>query len=105
MRHLDRIVRHAGSLLLGQLATIGFGVADTVMAGRFAAEDLAALSIGAAVHVSIYIGFTGILQALIPIVGHHHGAGAPERAGASFRKAVWLALLLALPGMLLMSRP
>lgn len=105
MQHLRRISRHAGSLLIGQLATIGFGVADTVMTGRFASEDLAALSIGAALYISLYVGLTGIVQALIPIVGHHHGAEEPQQVGEAFRQSVWLALLVALPGMAAMLWP
>lgn len=100
-----KIGRDAGSILLGQLATIGFGVADTIMAGRHASEDLAALSIGAALYISIYVGLSGIVQALIPTVGHHHGAHEPQRIGQVFRQGLYLALGVSVPGMLLMLNP
>lgn len=99
------IARHAGTVLVGQFAVIGFGVADTVMTGRHASTDLAALSVGAAIYISVYIGLMGIVQALIPIAGRLHGAGKEARIGPLVRQAVWLALLLAVPGALLMLYP
>jgi MATE family multidrug resistance protein len=101
----QRIARDAGAILLGQLATIGFGVADTIMAGRYASTDLAALSVGMAIYVSLHVGLAGIVQALIPLVGQHHGAREPEQVGQVFRQGLWLALMVALPGSLLLSRP
>lgn len=102
---LAAIARHAASVLIGQLAVIGFGIADAVLAGRHGAVDLAALSIGASIYVSVYIGLTGVVQALIPVVGHHHGARNDEGVRRSFQQGTWLALLLALPGALLLGWP
>ncbi|RZT98052.1 MATE family efflux transporter [Rivibacter subsaxonicus] len=99
------IARHAASILVGQLAVIGFAVADAVMVGRHDSVDLAALSIGAAVYVSVYIGVTGVVQALIPIVGHHHGARDQDGVRRSFQQGVWLALMLALLGFALLQWP
>ena len=48
MSELRTITRHAGTVLVGQLATMAFAVADTVIAGRYRPEALAALSVGAA---------------------------------------------------------
>ena len=105
MLHLRRIARDAGSILIGQLATIAFSVADTIMAGHSSSVDLAALSVGAAIYISLYVGLTGIVQALVPLIGHHHGAHAPERIGETFRQGVYLALMVAVPGMLVMWWP
>ena len=100
-----RIARHAATIGVGQVAVIGYAVADTVMTGRHNSADLAALSLGAAVYVSVYIALTGIVQALIPVVGHHHGAGDPDGVRRSFQQAVWLALAVALPGMAVLLAP
>ncbi|AKJ28922.1 MATE family efflux transporter [Caldimonas brevitalea] len=105
MPALRRIARDAATILVGQLATIGFGVADTIMAGRHASVDLAALSIGAAIYISVYVGASGVVQALIPVVGHHRGAQQDQEVGEAFRQTVYLALLLGLPGLLLMRSP
>ena len=100
-----QIARHAASVLVGQLAVIGFGVADTVMTGRHASADLAALSIGVAIYVSVYIGLTGIVQALIPIVGHRHGARDADGVRSAFQQGIWLALFLGLAGFVLLQVP
>lgn len=46
---------------------MGFGVADTMIAGRHSDEALAALSIGAAVYISVYVALMGVLQAQLPV--------------------------------------
>ncbi|MBA2722225.1 MAG: MATE family efflux transporter [Methylibium sp.] len=102
---VGRIARHAGSILIGQIAVIGYAVADTVMTGRHNSSDLAALAIGSAVYISVYIALTGVVQALIPVVGHHHGAGNPEGVRRSFQQGAWLAAAVALPGMALLLFP
>lgn len=102
---VGRIARHAGSILVGQVAVIGYAVADTVMTGRHDSTDLAALAIGAAVYISVYIALTGVLQALIPVVGQHHGAGNADGVRLGFQQGVWLAGLLALPGMAVLLFP
>ncbi|HSV69635.1 MAG TPA: MATE family efflux transporter [Methylibium sp.] len=102
---VGRIARHAASILVGQIAVIGYTVADTVMTGRHDSADLAALAIGAACYVGVYIALTGVMQALIPIVGHHHGAGNREGVRRSFQQGLWLSQALALPGVALLLYP
>jgi MATE family multidrug resistance protein len=102
---LVRIARHAASILVGQVAVIGYAVADTVMTGRHDSADLAALAIGAAFYIGVYIALSGVMQALIPVVGHHHGAGDTEGVRRAFQQGVWLSLWIALPGMALLWFP
>ena len=61
------IAGHAGTVLIGQLAVMAFGVIDTIVAGRYAEEALAALSVGAAIFISVYVSLMGGLQALLPV--------------------------------------
>jgi hypothetical protein len=56
LSELKIISQHAGTVLVGQLAVMAFGVADTVIAGRYSDEALAALSVGSALYVSVYVG-------------------------------------------------
>ena len=99
---IRRIVGLAWPVLVGQLAIIAFGVIDTAMVGRYSAVDLAALA-GSSIYISIYIGLTGILSALQPITGQR-GARRYAEIG-EVRRALWLALLLAVPGFLLLHFP
>ena len=66
MSELKTISHHAGSVLAGQLATMAFGVTDTIVAGRYGQSSLAALSVGSAIYMSIYVGLMGVLQPLLP---------------------------------------
>ncbi len=94
------IARHAGTVLAGQLATMAFGVTDTIVAGRFSQASLAALSVGAAVYISIFVAMMGILQALLPTWAELHGAGRQHELGRSVRQALYLALLTSIVGVM-----
>jgi MATE family multidrug resistance protein len=87
---LRTIARHAGTVLVGQLAVMAFGVTDTIVAGRYSEQALAALSVGSAVYVSIFVGLMGVLQALLPTWAELHGAGRAPDVGRSVRQALYL---------------
>ena len=92
MHELATIARHAGTVLAGQLAIMAFGVTDTIVAGRYSADALAALSVASALFVSVYVSLMGVLQALLPIWAEQHGRGETAAIGASFRQSLYLAL-------------
>ncbi len=105
MRELATIARHAGTVLAGQLAVMAFGVTDTIVAGRFASQALAALSVASAIFVSVYVSLMGILQALLPIWAEQHGRGETAAIGESFRQSLYLALGFTVLGMLILLYP
>ncbi|KAF1047163.1 MATE family efflux transporter [Xylophilus sp.] len=82
------ILRHAGTVLAGQLAVMAFSMADTVVAGRYSSEALAALSVGSAVFVSVFVALTGVVQGLLPVWAEMHGAGRPTEVGRAVRQAL-----------------
>ena len=100
-----RITALAWPVLIGQLAVIAFGVLDTAMAGRASAADLAAIGLGGSIYVTIYISLMGVLQALSPIAGQLYGAQRHSEIGEEVRQAVWLGLVLAAIGMLILWFP
>lgn len=99
MSEFKVISKHAGSVLVGQLAVMAFGVADTVIAGRYSDAALAALSVGSALYVSVYVGLIGIVQALLPIWAEMHGARKHEAVGRSLRQSLYLCGLITAVGM------
>src|SRR6266849_4841338 len=99
------VVRLAWPVLVAQLAVIASGVLDTVMAGRYSAVDLAAVGIGASVYFSVFIGLMGVVQALSPIAAQLFGGKQLERIGEETRQTIWLALGLAVLGVLLLAFP
>jgi multidrug resistance protein, MATE family len=94
------IARHAGTVLAGQLATMAFGITDTIVAGRYSQQALAALSVGSAVYITVFVALMGVLQSLLPIWAELHGAGRREDVGRSVRQALYLATLAAVAGVL-----
>ncbi|MDF1483819.1 MATE family efflux transporter [Ramlibacter sp. H39-3-26] len=90
MTELRTIARHAGTVLAGQLAVMAFGVTDTIVAGRYAGEALAALSVGSAIFISVYVALMGVVQALLPVWAEMHGSGQQAALGRSVRQALYL---------------
>lgn len=93
-----RIVPLAWPVFVGQVAVLAFGTVDTLMVARRGALDLAALAIGGAAYVSVFVGLMGIVLAIGPIAGQLYGAKQYPECGAQLQQAGWLALALALPG-------
>ena len=104
-RDLRRITELAWPVFVGQVAVLAFGTVDTVLVARHSATDLAALAVGSAAYITVFIGLMGVVMAVGPIVGQLYGAGKLAEAGHQVHQAVWLALALALLGGLLLVFP
>ena len=100
-----RIAALAWPLYVGQVAVLAFSTVDTVMVARHSALDLAALAIGAAAYISIFIGFMGVVMALGPISGQLYGGGRLLECGRALHQAIWLALALSVIGCALLLYP
>lgn len=105
MSDLSVVLRHALTVLAGQLAVMAYGVTDTIVAGRHAQASLAALSIGSALFVSVYVSLQGALQALLPIWAEQRGAHQPLAIGRSLRQALYLCALASALGMAVLLAP
>lgn len=90
MSELTTIARHAGTVLVGQLAVMAFGVTDTIVAGRYSEKALAALSVGSAIYISVYVALMGVVQALLPAWAELHGGRRQHELGRSVRQALYL---------------
>ncbi len=99
MSELNTIARHAGTVLVGQLAVMAFGVADTVIAGRYSPHALAVLSLASAIYISIYVALNGMLQALLPVWAELHGGNRHAEIGRSVRQALYISAGAAALGM------
>ncbi|WP_298829233.1 MATE family efflux transporter [uncultured Piscinibacter sp.] len=100
-----RIAPLAWPVFVGQVAVLAFSTVDTMMAARAGGTDLAALAIGGAAYITVFIGLMGIVLAISPIAGQLFGAQHFEACGAQLHQAMWLALLLSVPGCLLLLFP
>lgn len=99
------IYRLAWPVLIAQLAVMAYAVIDTLMAGRYGTEDLAAVGIGASIYFSVFVALMGVLLAVSPIVAQLHGAGRHGEIGEQVRQALWLTLGLAVLSVLVFRFP
>ncbi len=101
---LAGLAKLTGPIFIANLAVMGNFTIDTIMAGRFGTEDLAAVALAGASTGSILMLLVGILQGLSPICGHHFGARKLERIGFEVNQAFYLLLFLAAAGIFALSQ-
>jgi multidrug resistance protein, MATE family len=102
---VQRILPLAWPLFIGQLAVLGFGTIDTVLVARHSPTDLAALAVGGASYITVFIGLMGVVLAISPTVGQLFGAKRLHEAGRQVWQALWLALGCAVLGCALLAFP
>lgn len=90
MSELRIIARHAGTVLVGQLAVMSFGIADTLIAGRYSPQALAVLALASSIYISTYVALNGLIQALLPVWAQLHGGGQEAEVGRSVRQALYI---------------
>ena len=100
-----RIGTLAWPVFVGQVSVLAFGTIDTILAARHSPGDLAALAVGSAAYITIFVGFMSLVLALGPITGQLYGAGQSREAGRQVHQAVWVALGASLLGSLLLAFP
>ncbi len=105
MPERSTITRHALTVLAGQLAVMAYGVTDTLVAGRHAEASLAALSVGSAIFISVYVALMGMLQALLPVWAELRGRQDWAGIGRSLRQALYLCALTSILGMAALQNP
>ena len=82
----------AWPMLVGQLATVGMGVADVAMTGHVSAEELASVSLGASVWSIVLVTVMGIMMAINTVVAHEMGAANYHLIAHSVRQSLWKGL-------------
>jgi MATE family multidrug resistance protein len=90
---LGTLGRLAAPMILAQITQMGMGVADTIMAGRVGAVDLAGVALGGNFYWPFVLLLSGVLMSLSPSVSQLHGAGRAAEAGEVTRQAMWVALV------------
>ena len=91
----------AWPILIGQLATVGMGAADVAMTGHTTPDELAAVSLGAAIWSIVLVTVSGIMMAINTLVAHEIGAARHDRVPHIVRQSLWKALAVGLVACLL----
>jgi MATE family multidrug resistance protein len=92
-----RLLALAGPIILSQLGGVGMNTMDTLMVGPLGAEALATAGLSSSLHMVALMVSTGCLLGMGPLVSQAHGAGDDARANRVLVQGLWLALLLAVP--------
>jgi MATE family, multidrug efflux pump len=90
-RELGSLTALALPIIVTQLSQMGMGVADTVMAGRVGAVDLAGVALGGNLFWPLLLAMSGVIMAVTPAVAQLHGARRDAEVGAVVWQALWLA--------------
>lgn len=96
---------HTLTVLTGQLAAVLTMVLDTVIAGRYSNEALAALSVANSINLSVVVSLVGVLNVLLPIYAEHRGAGRHAMIGKTLHQGLYLCLGLSVIAVLVLSFP
>lgn len=83
-------------IIIAQLLLMSINVVDTIMAGNFSSDALAAVAVGSSTMLPIYIFLLGILMAVTPMVAQNRGARKLDDIGLDVRQALILSQFLAL---------
>lgn len=97
---LDGLLRLAGPVVLSRLGIMTMGVVDTVVVGRYSAEQLGYHAIGWAPSGVVLTTALGLLYGIQVMTARAIGEGRPEATGAILRRgtayALWIGLAAAL---------
>lgn len=88
-------------LIFIQLCQASLGLVDTMVAGQYHYQDLAAVGLGSAMWTPVFILLTGIMFILVPKVSHFTASGQQEEVLMVFQKGKKMALWLSLIGFVL----
>jgi MATE family multidrug resistance protein len=100
-KELKTISHLAWPLLIAQVTQTMMGVADTIMAGRYSATDMAAVAIGFGFTLPIIVFIQGITLALPPIISRFNGAKQPNKVANATYQVMWLSLIFAFMALLI----
>ena len=94
-------------ILIYQFANYSASFVDTTMTGQYNTMDLAGVSTATSLWNPFFTFSTGIVSAMVPIIGHHLGRGKKEEVPSDFCQFIYLAfgLSLVLLGMVIFFAP
>ena len=92
--HSGNILRLAGPVVVARSGMMILALADTIMVGRYSAQELAYQSIGLAPIMAIMVAGFGLIQGTQVMTAFNMGAGTPQECGAVWRRSLVFAGLI-----------
>ncbi|MDV2991230.1 MAG: Multidrug resistance protein MdtK [Chroococcidiopsis sp. SAG 2025] len=98
---IKEFLKLAIPLVSAQVAQSATGFVDTVMMGRLGQEILAAGGLASITFLTLLTTGSGIVMGVSPLVAEAYGANQKTRVERVARQGLWIALMLAIPLMLM----
>ena len=96
---IAELARLAGPVVVSRLGIMTMGLTDTIVVGRYSAEQLGYLALGWAVTSAVLGSALGLLSGVQVMASRSLGDGQPARAGAALRRGLvygfWVGLAAA----------
>lgn len=86
------LMKLAYPILIAQLIQNLMGFADTVMAGRVSATDMAAVAVASSVWLPLILAISGLIMALASIVSQLSGARQYDEVAKASYQTAWIAV-------------
>ncbi|XRQ65903.1 MATE family efflux transporter [Streptococcus danieliae] len=83
-------------ILIYQMANFSASFVDTIMTGQYGTLDLAGVAMATSIWHPLFTLVTGIISALVPIIGHHLGQGQKDKVVRDVWQFIYLSLILAI---------
>ena len=83
-------------IMIYQFANYSASFVDTTMTGQYNTMDLAGVSMATSIWNPFFTFLTGIVYAMIPIIGHNLGRGKKEEVASDFYQFIYIALGLSI---------
>lgn len=79
-------------IIISQVAQTAMGFVDTLMAGNYSEQALAAVAIGSSLWIPALLTMNGVLMALTPILSQAFGANDQQEIQTNVEQGYWAAL-------------
>lgn len=97
---IKNLIKLAAPVSLAQLAIMGMGATDVLIAGQAGTSELAGMNLGSNVWNMIILFFLGVGIATQALIANQHGAGSDRGVKHQFHQSTWMCLALGIVGTL-----
>jgi MATE family multidrug resistance protein len=89
-------------IIIHNLALVGMGLTDAIMAGLLGAQTLAGVAVGSSAWAPVFLFSLGLIMAQSPTAAHLFGAKRYPEIGRYARQMLWISQLMGWGGLLLL---
>jgi len=89
-------------IIVHNLALVGMGLTDAIMAGLLGAKTLAGVAVGSSAWAPVFLFSLGLIMAQSPTTAHLYGAGKRAEIGRYARQMIWISQVMGWGGLFLL---